>query len=223
MTIADLISSLRGTNKEWTADSRITDRFIYNEGVSVRNTLLKQEEDRNRLYALTSLFTTLNKVELVDTDTIEACGIRSDCKIKRTKDKLPDTIDSSGGSSIRTVSSLDGSQILTWTTDLSWVRKLNIKDKHAKGELFYFFKGDYIYFPNISWDYVRVEAMFEDPDLIDRLNDCAPKGDCNSAYDREFTLPSYLEKGLKDLLNESLLRYYYRHPMDTHINKNPQT
>lgn len=210
-------------NKEWTADSRITDRFIYHEALSIKNILLKQEEEKGRLYKLSDLFKIINKVDLIEVDTIEACGIDSDCIIKRTKEELPDIVESSGGF-LMNVTSLDGSQKLLYITESSWLRKLNIDDKHAKNELVFFSRGNHLYFPNIEWDAVRVEAVFEDPDAVDNINDCRDEPtDCRSAYDRNFTIPNYLEKGLKDLLNESLLRYHHRLREDIHINKNRES
>jgi hypothetical protein len=209
-------------NKELNADSRITDRFIYNEALSVKNTLLKQEEGKNRLFKMNSLFKTLIKVPLIEVDSVEACGIQSDCAFKRTKDKFPKIIETAGGFLIRSVTSLDGSQSVTYVTENSLTRKLSINDRHAKNEQLFFIRHGYIYLYNINWDYIKVEAVFEDPDEIDNLNLCDPKEViCRPAYEKEFSIPSYLDKPLKDLLNESLFRYYHRLKEDTQINKNP--
>lgn len=223
MTTSQLISSLRSTNKEWTADTRITDRYIYNEALSVTSLLFKQEEIKSRLMSFDSIFKTLKKVELIEVDSVEACGIKTDCIIKRTKYKLPEIFETAKGKIFRLVSSLDGSQSITGITQSSWVKKQSINDKHAKNELFYWIEDDYLYFPNISWDYVKIEAAFKNHNEIDILNECDPdeSSNCSSAYDLTFNIPDYLEKSLKDLLNESLLRYYHRLRFDDLQNKNP--
>lgn len=211
-------------NKLINADSRITDRFIYNEAVSIKNVLLKQEEDKQRLYNTIGIFKTLNKVELVESNTIEACGIKSDCCILRTKYSLPKMVETVGGPLIRQVSSLDGSTNTNFITDLSFARKLAINDKDGNKEPLAFFKGDEnkIYFANVSWPYAIVQAVFEDPDEIDNLNSCDDdKITCTAAFDRVFAIPNYLEKSLKDLLNNSLLNYYHRLVDDNEINKKP--
>lgn len=137
---------------------------------------------------------------------------------------MPKIVESVGGFMIKNVTSLDGSQPLTFTTEASWVRKLNINDKHAKNELFYYVKNNYIYTPNVEWDYIAIEGIFENPEEVDILNACDDEVvDCTSAYEREFAIPNYLEKSLKDLINESLLRYYHRYKDDMHTNKNPQS
>jgi len=171
---------------------------------------------------MNTIFKTFIKVPLIETDTIEACGIDSDCVIKRTKDKLPGIVETAGGFLIRNVFSLDSSQSLITTTELSVSRKITIGDKHAQNEGMYFIKNGYMYFYNINWDYVTIEAVWEDPDQIDNLNLCEPLDvPCRPAYERSFSIPSYLEKSLKDLLNESLLRYYHRLREDTQIDKRP--
>lgn len=207
-------------NKEVNSDSRITDRFIYNEAISVKNLLLKQEEGKNRIFKMYSLFKTLLKVELIEVSSVEACGIDSDCTLKRTKDKLPVMIETAGGFLIKNVSSVDGGESLILTTELSLSRKISLNDKHAQNEGLFFFKNGYMYFYNIEWDYVMIEAVFEDPDEIDNLNLCNPEATpCKPAYERQFSLPNYLDKSLKDLLNESLFRYYHRLKDDANINK----
>lgn len=221
MTISELISSIRGMNKLINADSRITDRFIYAEAVSIKNTLLKQEADKQRLFSNSDLFSTLNKVELIEVDTIEACGIDSDCKIRRTKHKLPKIVQSAGGPLIRRVAALDGNSIATIITDISFIRKLGINDKHAKGDVLFYLAGEYGYFPNVTWPYAIIEAIFEDPDEVDNLNSCEKDTiNCTPMHERTFPIPNYLETPLKTLLNNSLLNYYHRLREDTEINKN---
>lgn len=207
-------------NKLLNADTRITDRFIYNEASSIRNTLLKQEANKNRLSAFSSLFKTINKVELINVDTIEACGIDSDCVILRTKHKLPKMVESSNGDLIRTIASLDGTKTVFLTTDLSFARRLSINDKYAKNEALAFVRNRYMYFANITWPFAKIEAIFEDNDEIDNLNNCDDEEiTCTPAYERTFPIPNYLEDGLKRLLNESLLRYYHQLHEDPRINK----
>lgn len=217
------MSSVRGMNKMINADSRITDRFIFYEGLSIANTLIKQEENKRNIYILDSFFKVLNRVDLIDVDTIEACGIDSDCKIKRTKDVVPEILDTSSGRVVKSITSLDGSTEVTIITENSFARKLRINDKHAKDELWAFFRGDHIYFPNVIWPAVRIEAAWTNPEEIDNLNNC-DGGDitCTPAFDRTFPIPNYLEDPLKKLLNESLLRYYHQLREDPQINKNPQ-
>ena len=224
MTNSELISSVRGMNKHVNADSRITDRFIYNEAISIKNNLLKQEENRNRLFSLPSLFKTLNKVELIEVDTVEACGIDSECVIKRTKEKLPKIVEGSGGYLVRNITSLDGTMSVSLSTELSVSRKISINDKHAKDEKYAYIRNEYMYFYNVEWDYVKIEAVFEDQELVDELNDCEDSDiECQSAYDKTFPIPNYLEKSLKDILNESILRYYHRLRDDINVNKNPNS
>lgn len=204
------------------ADNRLPDRFIYNEAISIRNTLIKQEADKLRLFSVSDLFGTLNKVELIEVDTIEACGIDSDCTIRRTKYKLPKIIASAGGSLIRKVTSLDGTSVAIITTDISYIRKIHINDKHAKRDPLFYLYNEYGYFPNVDWPYAVVEAVFEDSEEIDSLNACDDeKVVCTPFYDKTFPIPEYLESGLKDLLNARLFNYYHRIIEDTDINKNP--
>ncbi len=164
---------------------------------------------------------------MIKVDTVEACGIESDCVVMRSKYKLPKIVESSGGYLLRKVTSLDATSgtVVTLITDLSYGRKLKIGDKHAKSEVWAFMRNGYLYMPNVKWPAVLVEGIFEDPDEIDALNACGDDEpiSCTPIYEQEFPIPNYLEKALKDLLNNSLLNYYHRLREDTSQNKNPVT
>lgn len=221
MTISELISSIRGMNRLINADNRLSDRFIYNEAVSIKNLLLKQESNKNRLFGSPTLFKTIKKLDLISVDTIEACDINSDCIIKRSKDRLPTIVESSGGYLVRSITSLDGSTSVFLTTDLAVARKSNIQDKHASKEPLSFIRDNYLYLVNVPWPFVRIEAIFESPDEIDSLNACDTEDEisCTAAFDQAFAIPNYLEDPLKKLLNEALLRYYHQLREDMQINK----
>lgn len=222
MKISELISSIRGMNKFVNSESIISDRFIYNEASSIKNMLVKQEENKQRLFSVDAVFKTILNVSLTDVDTIEACGIDSDCFIRRSKDKLPKIIEGTGGPLIKAVTSLDGLTRVTIISEDSYARKLVINDKHAKNEPWAFIRNDYLYLPNVSWAAAKVSAIFENPEEVDALNDCGDgvNPDCLPMGEREFPIPNYLEDTLKELLNNRLLNYYHRIVEDTNLNKN---
>ena len=90
-TIGEAISRIRTTLKAVKEDPFLTDRTIYFSILKYGKTLLKREDNQNRLMKMSSLFNTLPYVELIDVDKVEAgcVGVYSECYFKRSKEKVP--------------------------------------------------------------------------------------------------------------------------------------
>jgi hypothetical protein len=184
-TIGDAVSRVRNTLKAVKEDPFLTDRVIYSAITKYGQTLLKREDNQFRLMKISSIFNVLSYVELIDVDRVEAgcIGVYSGCYFKRTKDKLPTIFDGAMGPIIRTVSSIDGSIEMFRTDPGTWVSiTKSTTFKYNKRPYFWYLNG-YLYCPNIDWEAIRIEAVFEgsaadyncdtDPCLI-RQNDPLP-------------------------------------------------
>ena len=110
-TVGETITRVRAALKAVKEDSFITDRNIYFAILKYGKTLLKREDNQNKLMKMSSLFTYLPYLELIDVDKVEAecLGVYSECYIKRTKQRLPQLFDGMFGPIIRTASSIDSS------------------------------------------------------------------------------------------------------------------
>ena len=109
-TIGDVVSRLRSQIKGIKQDAFITDRMIYTFVLKTAKFLMKREDSKMKLLVFSSVMQTMDFVELIEIDRVEACctGIKSDCTFKRTKDKLPIFLQGYFGPLIRTISSIDG-------------------------------------------------------------------------------------------------------------------
>ena len=162
-TIGDAVSRVRNTLKAVKEDPFLTDRAIYSALTKYGQTLLKREDNQFRLMKISSIFKVLSYVELIDVDRVEAgcVGVTSGCYFKRTKDKLPTIFDGAMGPIIRTVSSIDGSIEMFRTDPGTWVSiTRSTTFKYNKRPYFWYLNG-YLYCPNIDWDAIRIEAIFE--------------------------------------------------------------
>ena len=122
-TVGEAISRMRNTLKAVKEDPFLTDRVIYLSLLKYGQTLLKREDNQYRLMKISSIFSVLPFVELIDVDRIEAgcTGVYSGCYFKRTKEKIPSILNGILGPIIRTVSSIDGSDIMFRTNPGTWV------------------------------------------------------------------------------------------------------
>ena len=187
-TIGQAISRVRNTLKAVKEDPFLTDRTIYYSLMKYAQTLIKREDNQFRLMKMSQIFKVLPYVELIDVDKIEAgcVGVYSECYFKRSKDKLPTILNGMFGPIIRTTSSIDGSIEMFRTDPGTWISiTKSTTFKYNKRPYFWYLNG-YIYCPNIDWDAIRIEAIFDG-----QLDTCSTDP-CLIRQDDPFVLPEYL-------------------------------
>jgi hypothetical protein len=202
-TIGETITRVRSVLKAVKEDPFLTDRTIYFAIIKYGQTLLKREDNQYKLMKISSIWTNLPYVELIDVDKVDAgcAGIYSDCYIKRTKDKLPKIFDGTFGPLIRSVSSIDGTTELYRTepgTYVSITKTTNFK--YNKQKYFWYLDG-YLYFPDCEWDAIKIEALFDD-DISDYL--CPPNDSCVIRQDMKLPFPEYLFSEIEQFVVKDL-------------------
>jgi len=214
--VGDVISRIRNQVKGVKQDAFLTDRMIYTYVLKHAKWLMRREDSKNKLMAFSGAMQTLDFVELIEIDKVEACctGIKSNCKIKRTKDKLPVFLQGYYGPLIRTVSSLDNSEELQPILPSSYIPIANSKNFRFNKTKYFWFLNDYLYFPNLEWDAVRIEGIFED----DVSKWTCEEDDCILRQDQVFSVPDYLYGELEAQVAKDILGIY-QIPIDTAVDK----
>jgi hypothetical protein len=189
-TIGDSISRVRNVLKAVKEDPFLTDRFIYSIILKYGKTLLKRQDDLNQIMKYQSLFEVLPCVELIEIDKIEACcsGIKSKCRIMRTKEKIPPPLEGSYGPLIRNITSIDSSIEMISTYPSTYVSLSNSTNFKYNNSKYFWYVDGHLYFPNIDWDAVRIEALF-DGDVSHLKADAEP---CTLIQDTFFRIPDFL-------------------------------
>ena len=205
-TIGDVLSRLRNQLKGNKQDAFMTDRMIYAFVLKHAKWLMKREDGKNKLMAFSSVIQTMDYVELIEIDKVEACctGVRSDCTIKRTKDKLPVFLQGYFGPLIRTISSIDGSEEMQPILPSSYISVVNSKNFRFNKTKYYWFLNDYIYFPDLEWDAVRIEGIFED----DISKWTCEEDDCTLRQDQTLNIPDYLLGELESQVFKDVMGLY---------------
>jgi hypothetical protein len=216
ITVGDIISRIRSQVKAVRQDSMLTDRLIYSFITKHANWLMKREDSKNKLMAFSSVMQTMDHVELEEVDKVQAncTGLKSDCTIKRTKDKLPVFLQGYYGPLVRTVSSLDGSEELHPTQPSTYLAMSKTKNFKYNNTKYYWYIDNYFYFPDLQWDAVRIEGIFEDD--ISQYT-CAADS-CVVKTELQFTVPDYLHGELEAAVLKDLLTMYQL-PSDTSADK----
>ena len=163
-TIAESISRVRNLVKGSRQDAFLTDRFIYSLIVKYAKMYIKRQDMLNIRLKFASLFRTLTCSDLVEVDRIEACcgSLPSTCKIMRTREKIPLPFEGSYGPFIRTVASIDGSVEVYRTQPAAYTSMTKTSTFKYNKQKYYWYMNGYIYMPNVDWDAVLVEGIFQE-------------------------------------------------------------
>jgi len=187
-TIGETISRVRNTLKAVKEDAFLTDRIIYSSLLKYAQTLIKREDNQFRLMKISSLFRVLPYIELIDVDKVEAgcVGVYSGCYFKRSKERIPGILNGMAGPIIRTTSSIDGTIEMFRTDPGTWVSMTKTTTWKYNRNFYFWYLDGYIYCPNIDWEAIRMEAIFEGT-----LDTCDTK-ECETRQNEPFSLPEYL-------------------------------
>lgn len=200
MTIGDVISRIRNTIKGVNEDAFLTDRYIYSLYNNFGKQLMKDESDKNpsQSNAIESLYENVPCTDLIDVDKIEACcsGIKTNCTIKRTKDKLPKILEGANGLYLQSVTSIDGSFIVYKTDPNTYTRMTNIPNHKYNKNKYYWYLAGHLYFPNAEWDAATVRAIWSDS--IEAL--VCDGNTCKSKQDDPSPFPEYLSARAEDMV-----------------------
>ena len=189
--ISEVISRIRGQVKAEVQDAFVTDRYVYSLVVKYAQLLMRRQDFANKLMKFNPVWKTLPYIELIDVDKIEAecAGIQSDCTIKRSREKLPNMIEGYWGPLIRTVSSIDGSIEAQATQPGTYTSMTKTTSFRYNKKKYFWFLNGYIYMPNVEWDAVKLEGVFDDNIgfwLCDEAEKCTPR------YEQDINIPEAL-------------------------------
>lgn len=205
ITIGDSVSRVRNVLKAVKEDPFLTDRLLYSLIIKFAKTLIKREDQQGSLFKHTGLFQDIPCLELIEVDKVEACctGIKTPCKILRTKDKLPKLLELSNGPIIRSITSLDYSEELTETFPTLYTNMTKTSGFKYNKTKYYWYLDGYIYIPNATWEGIRITAIW-DESLNDYKCD-VDSTDCQLEQDRELSIPDHLFSEIEQMAIQQLL------------------
>jgi hypothetical protein len=201
-TIGESVSRIRNQVKGVKEDAFITDRFLYSLIIKYAKLLVKRQDSQNQIVRFQSLFEVLPCVELIEVDKVEACctGIKTNCTIRRTKDKLPDVLEGSYGPLFRNISSIDRSIDFFMTYPSIFTNIANSKNYKYNTNKYYWFIEGHLYFPNVEYDAVLVEGLW-----TESIGYLQCEGDeCTVRQDDLIPIPEYLFAEIEQMVMRDL-------------------
>ena len=219
-TLRKLVSDVRSMHKILSTDSLLTDRAIASE---IRNNsilLIKRETNLRKLWATSTLFTTIPCLEMIEVPISECCDYQDPCNVARTRYKIPRISEGNYQYLIQGVYSINAmGGTGTKFKEITINRYTNlIKLPIIKKEEYYWILNDYLYVNNPLLQAVRLAACFEQevPNEVmypeTGCGGCGPSDEdwCMNPLDKPFSLPGYLEKQVLELTSQKLLSTFFQ-------------
>jgi len=220
-TIGDVTSRLRGLMKAVRQDSFLTDRMLYSLFKKHASLSIKRLDEKKRLTAFASIFETLDFVQLTTIDRVEAsvCGVapKSYTTIKRTCLPIPVFTEGIYGPMIRSISSVDGSELLKLTTPDEYNHLSKSKNFRFNRQKYAWYINDHLYFPNIDWPAVKIDAMVEE-DISAFKCDYDQK--CETRQCHSLNVPDFILSEIEASVMKDLGFQLQTPEDDAHDNKN---
>ncbi len=210
-TIGDVTSRLRGQMKAVRQDTFLTDRMLYSLFIKHAALSIKRLDEKKKLTAFASVFETLDKVDMRVIDKVEAseCGAapRSYATMSVSCLKIPVFAEGAYGPMIRSITSIDGDEILKITTPDEYNYISKSKNFKYNTQKYAWWLNDRIYCPNLvtpdglPWPALRMEAMCSEDISAFKCNDeskCKPR-QCHPLNIPDFILSEIEANVIKDL------------------------
>lgn len=203
-TKGNIVSKIRGMVKGGKADAFLTDRYIYALVLSFARVFIKRKDDSYKISRNSSLFQKLPGVPLIEVSKIEAgcIDIELCCTFRRTENKLPPIFEGMNGPIIRTVTSIDGSKNVNMVLPKVYTNLTkSIYYKYNK-ELYCWFIDGYLYFPNVTWPVVDIDAMWENDITSER---CDAENCCITRQDEKCFIPDDILADIEEPVRQKLM------------------
>ncbi len=216
--VSRVINGLSFLNK----DEHVSRRYILSVGQNKSKFYISQKLSDKSLFREANLFKTIECFPLKEESTIK-CGIYefSRCEtLMKSKFKIPGLIFNKLGSSIISVTSIDGEVNLIPTTLKSFsISKDRVYSKLIK-QKFYYIQDGYLYIPDSEVEAVTITYIPFDESGISSVS-CDSSNNCKSIWDLQFIVPDKLsEQVIQETINEVSTLRKVQSDENPNLNKN---
>jgi hypothetical protein len=219
-TNREFVSQVRSTHRLLSADSKINDRTILNEGRTFALSLIKQSTDKRKLWSSPNLFTIIPCIEFEETPLAECCDYTSPLTIAKSKQRIPKIAEGIYGLLVQSCTSVDGRVRFKESNPSRYsnILKLNLPNK----DIYYWIYNDHLWITNPDTKLASIAALFEEDiptSLLYPNEDCGckpAKGEdkCKNPLDQPFRCPGFLLGTVSDMVSKKLLQTYFNIPQD---------
>ena len=192
--VSRVLNGLRALNK----DEHISKRYILRIGQNKSKFYISQKLLDKSLFRETNLFKSIECFRLDELETIK-CGIHEFMRcesLMKSRKKIPGLVFNRLGSSIVTLTSLNGDFIYLPTTLKGYK---NSQERRTVKQLklkYYYIQDGYIYLPNSEVEYLTITYIPFDETDVEGVSECNGEetNGCKSVWDFQFMVPDKLSE-----------------------------
>lgn len=201
------------------ADTRLSNRHIYNKILSSRSLLLSQKANKNQKIGQLN-YQTIPCVDMVSVPIVECpCIPARDQYILKSTHRFPWVISGISSHLIQNITSTDGS---TRFSETKWETMSYSKaDKYTSAKGQYFLRNGFLYISNSKEpEIITVTGLFEDPLEVLKYpgSCCVPVDPCIDPMEMEFPMDSALIDAVVQLCTEELIKLFMSIKQDSNNN-----
>ena len=206
LTIGDMCSRVRNLIKANKQDTFLTDKSIYMLFKKHSALVMKRLDEKGKLTKFSSVFETLDYVELCEVDKVEASACnwapKSYATFRKTKLQMPMFTEGVYGPMVNSVTSVDGTTIYKMIRN-SDIFNLIQADKNNKYNTtqYCWYLNDRLYFGNTNAPAVRIEGLFEDD--ISAFK-CCYEDRCKRRQDQSLNVPDFILGEIEGMMLKDL-------------------
>lgn len=216
------IGLFRDMLKERNADSTYSNQFLYGILMEHARWLIRRTINSGNIFKNTAFFHSLRCQDVVEISSIdECCPVKTNCRIFRTKHKIPEMWLGDDGPIIKAVTSVDNRTEFFLTTITSWENKQDDPYQQESLQKYTFYADGYLWFPVNNPHKINILAFFMDD--VASLNGCLAKKVCTRFLDTEFLVPGWLHGEMFSKALEQVAGVTKRMQEDEEVNKNPSS
>lgn len=207
LLIGDMVSQVRNLFKANKQDAFLTDKEIYMTFKRHAALLMRRLDEKGKLTKFSSVFETLDMVELCEVDMVEAssCGWapRSFRSMKKTKLPMPMFTEGVYGPMVNSVTSLDTSVAFKMIRNVDIYNMISRQPNFRYNDTKYcWYLNDHLYFIDIDTPAIRVEGIFEDD--ISAFK-CCYEDRCKRRQDQSLNVPDFLLTEIFELIKKDMM------------------
>jgi len=189
--VSIIVNGLKSLN----IDDRKSNRYILNQLKDKVSTLIKQDTDSRRLFAVSDVWKPIHCIDLKEVPASECCSEIPNLRtMMKSVQRIPQTYLSSYGNILK-VFNIVGTLEYTQTTRAKYKDIMDREVVNNAVKYFWLSEG-HIFIPNSDVEKVSAIGLFIHPHQVDILNDS--EAECDPLLDQPFPAPDYILTIAKD-------------------------
>jgi hypothetical protein len=206
-TFRDTISQVIKDARLLYSDLYVPNKYIYLKLIEIAKDVIKKDSDNRRVFDQRHIFSTIKLFKL-EGNTDNLYGVSNFISVKEyriSSEKLPEAYTTYTGLAI-IVNTIEPSNKQFVEIKIEQYENILKREFRDRNVVYWWFQDGYLVFPEVSFRAVRIDGLFINIRDVQKLNGELTK--CEKFLDQAFSIPEYLEKTIREMCTQDIIKYY---------------